>query len=89
MPQIELARATGEILKKHGVIKDSEPMQVSMEQLDAMTSLPQFPRLPRYMFASNSRTRPHRAEKLWGYKGTAPRLLEYLEEDVLAAVKMK
>lgn len=84
---IEVAKASGKILKKHGVIKDEEPVQVSTEQLDAMMKLPRFPKLARYMFASNSRTRPHRAEKLFGYKGTAPTLLESLEEDIMQAVK--
>ncbi|KAF2683071.1 NAD(P)-binding protein [Lentithecium fluviatile CBS 122367] len=85
---IDIARATDAILKKHNFVEGSELAQVSLDQIDTMAAyVPRFPNLGRYLFASNSRTRPHRAEKLWGYKGTAPRLLDVLEEEVLDAVK--
>jgi hypothetical protein len=50
--------------------------------------IPGYERLARYLFASNSRTRPERAEKLFGYKGEAPGLLESLESEVADAVKV-
>lgn len=84
---IDIAKATGQILKKHGVIADAQPVQVELSQLDRMVDIPRFPRLARYLFASNSRTRAERAERAFGYKGEAPGLLESLEADILAALK--
>lgn len=84
---IDVAKAVAAILKKHGVIDNEELLSVSLEQIDNMLKLPGFPKLGRYLYASNSRTRPERAQKLWGYQGSAPGLLEYLEQDVLAAVQ--
>jgi nucleoside-diphosphate-sugar epimerase len=68
---IDIARAAGPILTKNGIGKDAKPVEVSIDQIDKMVPHPRFPKLGRYLFASNSRTRPHRAEKLWGYKGEA------------------
>jgi hypothetical protein len=73
-------------LKKHNIIKDTTPIQVSLEKLDNMLQHPMCPKLGRYLFAANARTQAKRAEKLWGYKGTAPGLLECLEEDFLDTV---
>jgi hypothetical protein len=83
---IEVARAAGAILNKHGLGKSPEPIEVSLDQIDTMVYHPQMPTLGRYLFASNSRTRPHRAEKLWGYVGSAPSWLDVLEEEFLDAV---
>ena len=85
--QLEFAKVTGDILKRHGLIEDAEPVQITLEQLDSMANLPGFPKLARYLFASNSRTRAERAEKLFRYKGEAPDLLQCLEADVLDAVQ--
>ncbi|KAI4605950.1 hypothetical protein J4E83_010376 [Alternaria metachromatica] len=85
--QIDVAKAVGGILHKHGVIKDAEPVQIGLEELDGMANYPGFPKLARYLFASNSRTRAERAGEKWGYKGEAPGLLECLEGDVLDAMK--
>ncbi|KAI4943342.1 hypothetical protein J4E91_009541 [Alternaria rosae] len=85
--QIDIAKATAEILHKHGVIKDAEPVQISMQELDKMANLPGFPKLARYLFASNSRTRAERAAGKWGYGGGAKGLLECLEGDVLGALR--
>ena len=86
--QIDVAKAVGGILHKHGVIKDAEPVQIGLEELDGMAAVyPAFPKLARYLFASNSRTRAERAGEKWGYKGEAPGLLESLEDDVLDAIK--
>jgi hypothetical protein len=84
--QLDLAVAVGKILKKHGVIDNPEPVQIGLERLDSMENMPGFPQLARYLFASNSRTRAERAQKLWGYKGTAPGLMEVLESDLLDAI---
>ncbi|KAF2634472.1 NAD(P)-binding protein [Massarina eburnea CBS 473.64] len=84
---ISLAIAMGAILKKHGLINDATPVDVSLDQIDTMAKHPLFPKLGRYMFVANSRTRPHRAEKLFAYKGTEPGFLECLEEELLDAMK--
>jgi nucleoside-diphosphate-sugar epimerase len=85
--QIELARAAGKVLHTHGVIESPEPVQVDLEQLDSMANFPGFPKLARYLFASNSRSRAERAQALFGYMGEAPGLIEGLESDVLDVIK--
>jgi nucleoside-diphosphate-sugar epimerase len=84
--QAQLATATANVLYKHGVIENPEPEQIGLDKLDAMANHPRFPKLARYMFASNSRTRAERAEEMFSYKGEAPGLMEVLEQDVLDAV---
>lgn len=84
--QFDLARATAAVLGKHGFIEDLEPEEVGLERLDSMANFPGFPQLGRYLFASNSRTRAERAERLFGFKAEAPGLMEVLEQDVLDAV---
>jgi len=84
--QFELAKATAEVLYRNGIIGDPEPEQIDLDKLDSMANLPGFPKLARYLFASNSRTRPERAEMLFGYRGEAPGLMEVLEQYVLDAV---
>ena len=84
---IEIARAAAKILHQHGIGKSPEPSEVSIEQIDTMVQHPTMPKLSRYLFASNSRTRPHRAQKLWAYEGAAPKLLDVLEEEVLDSLK--
>ncbi|KAH6622409.1 NAD(P)-binding protein [Boeremia exigua] len=80
---IEIARAVGEVLARQGVVEDQKPVQIGTEELDGMANIPNFPKLARYLFASNSRTKAERAEKLWEYKGEAPGLMECLEDDVV------
>jgi nucleoside-diphosphate-sugar epimerase len=85
--QRDVAVAVGAVLYKHGVIEDAEPLEVDLEQVDQMANIwPAFPKLGRYLFASNSRTRAERAKALWGYKGVAAGLMECLEQDVLDAM---
>lgn len=84
---IDVATAVGKLLVEQGVIQDPEPVQVDLERLDAMANIPNFPKLARYLYASNSRTRAERAGRLWGYKGEAPGLMEGLESDVLDALR--
>lgn len=83
---VEIARAVGRVLHGRGLIADPTPVRIGLEDLDQILEGHRFGRLARYLFASNSRTRPDRAEKLFGYGGEAPGLMECLEEDVLAAV---
>lgn len=85
--QIEFATAIGKLLASHGVINDAKPVQVGLEKLDAMSNIPNFPKLARYLYASNSRTRAERAGRLWGYKAEAPGLMDVLESDVVDALK--
>ncbi|KAF9698654.1 hypothetical protein EKO04_003757 [Ascochyta lentis] len=84
---LDFSTAVGKLLSKHGVVADSEPVQVDLERLDAMANFPGFPKLARYLYASNSRTRADKAASLWGYEGEAPGLMEALEEDVLDAIR--
>ncbi|KAJ4987460.1 nucleoside-diphosphate-sugar epimerase [Stagonosporopsis vannaccii] len=83
---IEIARRVGEVMARKGIVQDPNPVRVSLEQLDGMANLPNFPRLARYLFASSSRTRADRAGELWGYSEEAPGLIECLEEDVEEAL---
>jgi hypothetical protein len=85
---LTIANATAKILASHNIIEDTVPLELSsLESFDAMMNFPGFPKLARYLFVSNSRTRADRAEKLWGYGASAPGLLEVLEEEVLDAVQ--
>lgn len=86
LSHIDVAMAAGKILKKIGVVESDEPLQVSLQQLDSMVELPGFPKLARYLYASNSRTRSDRAKRLFGYEGKSPSLWETLEKDILDAV---
>lgn len=84
---LSFATAAGKILKKHQIIENAEPVQVGLERLDKMAPHPTYLGLARYLFASNSRTRAERAEKLWGYSGQAPGLMESLEDELLSVSK--
>ncbi|KAF2278880.1 NAD(P)-binding protein [Westerdykella ornata] len=84
---IDIVKAAGDILKKHGVIENPKPIQIDLKTLDGMLPHPRFPYLARYMFAANSRTRPERAKKLFGYSPSGPGLLESLEEDILVELE--
>jgi nucleoside-diphosphate-sugar epimerase len=85
--QLDLAKATARILHKHGVIEATDVEEVGLKKIDGMVNLFGFETLGRYLFASNSRTKAERAEKLFGYKGEAPGLMQDLEQDVMDAVK--
>jgi nucleoside-diphosphate-sugar epimerase len=85
---LDVARLIGEVLYKEGAVKDPKPAPISLEEVDEMLRVPGYEKLARYMFTSNSRTRPERAEKLFGYKAEAPGLLESLESEVVDAVKV-
>lgn len=83
---MDVAKAVGEILAARGVIESPEPVEIALSELDGMMNLPQFPKLARYLYASNSRTRAERAKTLWGYEAEANDLLKCLEQDVLIAL---
>ncbi|ORY11751.1 NAD(P)-binding protein [Clohesyomyces aquaticus] len=85
--QIDLAKATGQILKKQGVIQNEEPIEVSLEHIDSMLQEINYSNISRYLFASNSRTRADRALRLFGYEPKAPTLMETLEADILSALE--
>jgi hypothetical protein len=89
--QIDIAKAVGKILSTHGLLEATEPKTMSLEQVNGMLGhrLRGFASLGAYMFAANSRTRPHRAEKLFGYAASAPTFWDTLEDDVLAAAGKK
>jgi nucleoside-diphosphate-sugar epimerase len=84
---MDLARKIGEVLVKRGVIEAAEPVRIGLEEVDGIVYWPRFPKLARYLYASNSRTRAERARELWGYEGREWGLLECVEEDVLAALE--
>lgn len=84
LSQFQLAEATGSILKKHGVINDPEPVKVDLASLWDLVPW-KVPGIGTYLFASNSRTKAERAERLFGYGPRAPSLLEELEGDILAS----
>jgi hypothetical protein len=73
----------GKVLKAKGKIQDAEPKQLPLETVGGMLSN-LVKDLGYYMFAANSRTRPHRAQKLFGYEATHPSFWEVLEADVVA-----
>jgi len=85
--QLDVAKVVGRTMHKQGAIADPTPFPISLEQLDVLLKVSKFEKLARYLFASNSRTKAERAERLYGYKGEAPGLLESLESDVLDALK--
>ena len=87
-PHLDIARVTSRILHQQGVVADPEPKQISLEELDASAKIPGFEHMKvgRYLFASNSWTWAERAEKLFGYKGQSPSLLESLESEIMAAI---
>jgi nucleoside-diphosphate-sugar epimerase len=87
---IALATQVGRVLAEHGVIESAEPVEIGLEEVDRMARIwEKFPKLGRYLFAANSRTRAERAGGLWGYKGSEEGLMECVEGDVLAAVRGK
>lgn len=85
--QIDIAKATGKILKSHGRIQDAEPKQLPLETVSDMIKRPSGKTIGTYMFAANSRTKSERAPKVLGYEPEAPSLWETMEADLLAAIE--
>ena len=86
MSQIDISKAVGKILKAQGKIEDAEPKQLPTETVASMLGSRGVKDLGLYMFAANSRTRAHRAEKLFGYKAKHPSFWDTVEADVLATL---
>ena len=86
LSQKQAAEAVGKILVAQGVIETAEPRQIPIRKLDEMVPH-RFAKLGVYLFASNSRTSPHRAEQLFGFKATAPSFWDVVESDVLATLR--
>ena len=86
MSQIDISKAVGRILEAQGKIEDAEPKQLPTETVAGMMSERGVKDLGLYMFAANSRTRAHRAEKLFGYKATHPSFWDTMEADVIATL---
>lgn len=82
MSQLDLAKAVGKLLHSRGQIETSELKSMSVEDVNKLIDYPKYPMLGTYLFASNSRTVPHRAEKCLGYQTQAPSLWETLEGDL-------
>lgn len=59
--QLDIAKAAGKILKKHGLIQQEELKQVSIDQVDTMIKSRHYPSIGRHMFAANSRSKAERA----------------------------
>ncbi|WPH00457.1 NAD(P)-binding protein [Acrodontium crateriforme] len=84
--QVDIAKAAGKILKATGVLSDAEPCKIADQEVDTMLDSWSIPHLGTYMFAANSRTRAHRAAKLFGYEGKSLSLWEAMEADLSACV---
>lgn len=77
----------GKILYQKGLIKDKEPKQISLEQVDNTLSALGYPLIGRYLFASNARTSAKRAKEVLGWDPKAPSLWEVLEQDIDDAIE--
>ncbi|KAI8716794.1 hypothetical protein NCS52_00973800 [Fusarium sp. LHS14.1] len=86
--QYDIAAAFGKILKAQGQLPSEVPRQVSLEELDSMLTYIPLEGTARLLFGSNSRSKPDRAQRLWGYKPQRWSFLESLEEDLSSAVKL-
>ncbi|KFA75657.1 hypothetical protein S40288_08567, partial [Stachybotrys chartarum IBT 40288] len=88
--QLDLAKATGRVLKKNKLIEDEEPLQLSIEVIKRMRpGKSSFALYGVYVFACNTRTRSDRARKTLGYVPTSADIWAHLEDDLMAAVRSK
>ncbi|KAK3110712.1 hypothetical protein LTR53_014720 [Teratosphaeriaceae sp. CCFEE 6253] len=85
--QKEVAVKVGRFLKTHGVLATAEPKQLLLDEIALLSGGHPWAGLGTYLWAANSRTRADRAEKLFGFKPSAPGLWETLEEDLLACIR--
>ncbi|KAK8096156.1 hypothetical protein PG999_014178 [Apiospora kogelbergensis] len=86
--QLELAKATGKILKQHNIIDNEEPLKLSIDDIKAMKpGKTTFALYGIYVFACNTRTRSDRARNVLGYVPQSGDLWSYLEGDLMAAVR--
>lgn len=85
--QLDVAKATGRILKAKGVLADDKPKQLSLQSVrEMLPGYRSYGELGVYLFASNSRTRPHRAERLFGYKASQPGIWDVIEAEVQSVI---
>jgi nucleoside-diphosphate-sugar epimerase len=84
--QMDVAVESGRILKGHGLIADEQPRQITLEEMDGMQLHPAYPQVARYLFASNSRTRADRGQRLWQYEKRSKGLMDCLEDELCRAV---
>ncbi|KAK9778648.1 putative NAD-dependent epimerase/dehydratase domain-containing protein [Seiridium cardinale] len=86
-PQLDLAQATGKILKKHDIISNEEPIQLPLEEIREMRGKSKFSHYGIYVYACSTRTKSDRARKVLGYQPRSPNLWHCLEDDLMAAVE--
>ncbi|KAF2815820.1 NAD(P)-binding protein [Mytilinidion resinicola] len=82
--QLDIAKAAGSILHKHGILKTEDPQRVTSGQVNTMMERFNYPGIATYMFAANSRSTAERAKKLFEYEAKASTLWENIETDLLA-----
>ncbi|KAK5732235.1 hypothetical protein LTR17_010681 [Elasticomyces elasticus] len=86
--QKDIAIEAGKLLHAHGLLSTAEPKKLTLNEVSGlMEGHPYYPMIGTYLWAGNSRTRSHRAEKLFGYKPSAPTIWETLEADLLASAE--
>ncbi|KAK4892309.1 hypothetical protein LTR27_009143 [Elasticomyces elasticus] len=86
--QKDIAIEAGKLLHAHGLLNTAEPKKLTLKEISGlMEGHIYYPMIGTYLWASNSRTRSHRAEKLFGYKPSAPTIWETLEADLLASAE--
>ncbi|KAK5687720.1 hypothetical protein LTS10_001860 [Elasticomyces elasticus] len=86
--QKDIAIEAGKLLHAHGLLSTVEPKKLTLNEVSGlMEGHPYYPMIGTYLWAGNSRTRSHRAEKLFGYKPSAPTIWETLEADLLASAE--
>ncbi|KAL0579458.1 hypothetical protein V5O48_002564 [Marasmius crinis-equi] len=81
--QKDFSVEAAKILKRHGIVQREEVESIGVDRVDTMVQHPVLPLLGRYLFASNSRTVPDRAKKLFGYAGEEHGLLDELEAELI------
>lgn len=76
------------MLTQKGLLRSGseDPIRLPAERVDTLVPAPANLPLGRYMFASNSRSRPDRAAKLFGYDGKEKSVFEAMEEEVIGLV---
>ncbi|KAK5712105.1 hypothetical protein LTR15_012174 [Elasticomyces elasticus] len=86
--QKDIAIEAGKLLHAHGLLSTAESKKLTLSEIGGlMKGHIYYPMIGTYLWASNSRTRSHRAEKLFGYKPSAPTIWETLETDLLASAE--
>ena len=84
-----MAREAGKILKRQGLIKTDEPVQLPLDTIRDMRGGSSWFPMGYYTWAGNTRTRGDRTRKYLGYKPDAPGLYEAMEADFNAALAVR